>query len=155
MSKVSTFSAEERMTVDMFLRRCVQCASKPRKEDNGVFYLCGTVFRVHLYLDSYRIDLFDSFFPFIVIDTNKNIIKIWVRYGARIEVNGEYKYDFSAVEPTYIIEGLLCNEDEVVNKDPEDEIYLDDEEGDLLSVEDSEKSLETEEVDLSSPEDLF
>lgn len=128
MAKTSEFSPEEKMTVDMFLRRCFQCASKSRKENKGVFYLYGITFVGHLYLSQYRIDLFNCFFPLVIIDTNTNIIKIWARYGVKKKVKDEYKYDFSVVDPTYIIEGLLCNEDEVVCKDPEDMLKNNDDE---------------------------
>jgi len=115
--------AEDRMTVDTFISYCQQCGIKPKRAYKENIYLYGTVFLGHLYLNDYRTDIFNYQFPLIVINTETNIIKIWTRYGPQVEVNGEKKYNFKAVDPTYIISGLLCNEDEVIkinSSHPED-----------------------------------
>ena len=98
---------EDQVILDDFLKCCKQCGERPKTIKDGVIYLYGTVFLGSLYLDFYKTDIFNSHFPLIVIDTNKNIIKLWGKYGPKVEVKGEYKYNFGAIEPTFTIKGLL------------------------------------------------
>jgi len=102
---------DEKITVEEFVNACFQCSNKPKRTHKGIIYLYGIVFLGHLYLDEYKQDIFNSHFPLIVIDTNKNIIKIWTSYGSKVEIKNEYKYDFGKVDPKFVVEGLLRPED--------------------------------------------
>ena len=104
-----------RMTLKRFTSGLFPCGEKAIEENGDILIYRNVYIGVKLYLEKYDTNLFNAVVPIMTIDPKNNIIRIWASwYGSKKKKDdlGNIYYDFNAVQPKYIITGLLRPDEE-------------------------------------------